>query len=83
MQVLCDRVLFEEDLENKTKSGLVIASSIDYNTPREATLLEVGSEVKYVKKGDRIMYMPRGGVTFKKDNTNYRILKEEDILAIV
>lgn len=83
MQVLKNRILIEENLENKTSKGIIVTSSLDFNTPREEVVLEVGSEAKWVKKGDKIMYLPRDGFTFKKDDTNYRILSEDNIIAIV
>ena len=86
MHVLNERVLVEEvKEENKTESGLILASSNkDFSKPTKSAVIDVADGIKSIKVGDEILYMPRAGISFEKDeNTNYRILKEEDILAIV
>lgn len=83
MQILKNRILIKENLENTTSKGIIVASSIDFNTPREEVVIEAGNDTKWVKKGDKVMYLPRDGFTFRRDDTNYRILSEDNIIAIV
>lgn len=83
MKILKNRVLIEENPESVTSKGIIVASTVDFNTPREEVAIEVGTDTKWVKKGDKVMYLPRDGFTFKRDDTNYRILSEDNIIAIV
>ncbi len=84
MRVLNSKILVTEKNEDKTESGLIVASSSkDYSKPVEAVVEGVGDEVKTVKVNDVILYMPRAGVAFDKDDVTYRILKEDEVLAIL
>ncbi len=88
---LGSRVLLKElESEEKTKSGIVLPSSAK-EKPFIGEVLEVGpGEVKdgkeikmVVKKGDRVLYSKYSGTTFKLDDEEYLIIKQDDILAIL
>lgn len=84
MKVLKNKVLIKEIKEEKTKSGLIMASSArDTSKTLEAVIEACGEECKYVKVGDSIIYSPRIGMSFEKDGENYRTFSEEDILAVL
>lgn len=87
MKVLKNNILIKETLDsekNKTESGLIITATKDLREPVEATVEEVGADVKGVVKGDKILYMPKFGVidfSFKGDS--YKILREDEVLAVL
>ncbi len=77
---LKDRVvaIVEKPLE-KTKSGILLGEAKE--KPAYAVVESVGPEAKAVKKGDKIVYKEYSTTEIKIDDTDYIILKEEDILA--
>lgn len=79
---LADRVVaVREEAATKTASGLYLPD----NAKEKTAIFQVkavGPDVKSLKPGDRILY---NGYTseFKLDDTEYLIIKEEDVLATV
>ena len=88
---LGDKVVVKqlEALET-TKSGIVLTGNAK-EKPQEAEVVAVGpggiidgKEVKMeVKVGQKVMYSKYAGTEVKLDGTEYIILKQSDILAIV
>ena len=80
LKPLKDRVVavVEKPLE-KTKSGILLGEAKE--KPAYAVVESVDPEVKSVKKGDKIVYKEYSTTEIKVDETDYIILKEEDILA--
>lgn len=77
---LKDRVVAKIDKPlEKTKSGILLGEAKE--KPAYAVVESVGPEVKSVKKGDKIVYKEYSTTNIKIDDTDYIILKEEDILA--
>lgn len=80
---LADRVVaVREEAQTKTASGLYLPDNAK-EKPVVATVEAVGPDVKTVKKGDRILYKEYSTTEIKIDNTEYLIVREEDILATV
>lgn len=88
---LADRVLVKmKEGEEKTKSGIILASSAQ-EKPQIAEVVEVGPgkkvenklEEMYVKKGDNVIISEYSGTKVKYEGTEYIIIKQSDILAIV
>ncbi len=80
LKPLKDRVVaVKEQAVEKTKSGILLGEAKE--TPAYAVVESVGPEVKSVKKGDKIVYKDYSTTDIKIDNTDYIIVKEEDILA--
>lgn len=77
---LFDRVVAkkEQPLE-KTASGILLGES--KQKPNYATVSAIGPDVKTVKTGDKIIYKEYSATEVEIDQTEYLILKEEDILA--
>lgn len=75
-----DRIVavVEKPLE-KTKSGILLGEAKE--KPAYAVVESVGPEVKGIKKGDKIVYKEYSTTEIKIDDTEYIILKEEDVLA--
>ena len=88
---LAVRVLVKmKEGEEKTKSGIILASSAQ-EKPQIAEVVEVGPgkkvenklEEMYVKKGDNVIISEYSGTKVKYEGTEYIIIKQSDILAIV
>ena len=88
---LADRVVLKScEMEETTKSGIVIASSAQ-EKPQVAEVVAVGpgglvdgNEVKmYVKVGDKVIIGKYSGQEVKMDKEEYTIVRQAEILAIV
>lgn len=88
---LGSRVLIKmKEGEETTKSGIILAGSAQ-EKPQIAEIIEVGPgemidgepETMNVKKGDNVIVSKYAGTEVKYEGTEYMIVKQEDILAIV
>jgi len=84
---LADRVLIEPmQAEEKTASGIIIPDTAK-EKPQKGTVVAVGpgttDEKMEVKKGDLALYGKYSGTEISVDGTDYLIMKQSDILAIV
>ena len=88
---LGDRVLIRmKEKEETTKSGIIL-SGASQEKPQIAEVIEVGPGEKVngefqemcVKKGDKIIVSKYSGTEVKYEGTEYLIVKQDDILAIV
>ena len=88
---LGDRVVLKQvEAEETTKSGIVLPGQAQ-EKPQQAEVVAVGSggvvdgkEVKMeVVVGDKVIYSKYAGTEVKMDGTEYIIVKQNDILAIV
>jgi len=84
---LADRVLIEPmQAEEKTASGIIIPDTAK-EKPQKGTVVAVGpgtaDEKMEVKKGDMVLYGKYSGTEISIDGTDYLIMKQADILAIV
>jgi chaperonin GroES len=83
LKPLADHVILKRiEKENKTTSGIVLPDTAK-EKPEQGEVIEVGKEVKEVKKGDKVVFSKYGPTEVKIDGSEYLILKEEDILAVV
>lgn len=91
LKPLLDRVVVKTvEAEETTKSGIILAAAAK-EKPQIAEIVAVGpggivdgKEVKmFVKVGDRVITAKYTGTEVKIDDTEYTIVKQEDILAIV
>ena len=88
---LGDRVVLKQvEAEETTKSGIVLPGQAQ-EKPQQAEVVAVGpggvvegKEVKMeVEVGDKVIYSKYSGTEVKMDGTEYIIVKQNDILAIV
>jgi chaperonin GroES len=83
LQPLADWVVATaEEAVTKTASGIYLPDKAA-EKPRVAKVLTVGKDVKDVKAGDRIVYKDYSTKEVKIDNTEYILVKAEDIIALV
>ena len=88
---LTDRVVLKQlEAEETTKSGIILASSAQ-EKPQEAEVIAVGPGgvgdgkeiVMQVKVGQKVIYSKYAGTEVKLDGEEYKIVRQDDILAIV
>ncbi len=84
---LADRVLIKMiESEETTKSGIILSSG-SKEKPQVAKVIAVGpgtEKIKmYIKEGDKVIINKYSGTEVKYEDTEYTIVKQEDILAIV
>ncbi len=84
---LADRVLVQPAAaEEKTSSGIIIPDTAK-EKPQKGSVVAVGpgkkDEPTTVKKGDQVLYGKYSGTEINIDGTDYLIMRESDILAIV
>lgn len=78
---LADRVVaVREAAATQTASGIYLPDNAK-EKPTLANVVAIGSEVKEVKVGDKIVYKEYSTTELKIDGAEYLIVKEEDILA--
>ena len=84
---LSDRVLIEPvAAETKTASG-IFSPDTAKEKPQKGSVVAVGNGTKdhemTVKVGDTVLYGKDAGTELKLEGTDYLIMREDDILAII
>ena len=73
-----------KEVDVKTKGGLILAENqredIRY---RRAKVVEPGSDVKVLEKGDEIYYDRNAGFGIEINKDNYKVIKELDVVIIL
>ena len=91
LKPLADRVVLKMvEAEETTKSGIILTAAAQ-EKPQIAQVVEVGpggivdgaEVVMTVKVGDKVVTNKYSGTEIKLDGTEYVIVKQSDILAIV
>jgi chaperonin GroES len=81
-----DRIVVEhpDDGERKTHGGLLIPATAA-PAPKRCVWGEValvGPDVRAVKAGDRILYLPQAGLEVELNGRDYVLLRERDVQAV-
>jgi chaperonin GroES len=84
---LADRVIVEPSAaETKTASGIIIPDTAK-EKPQKGTVVAIGNGKKdeplTVKVGDTVLYGKYSGTELKLEGTDYLMMRESDILAII
>jgi chaperonin GroES len=84
---LADRVIIQQaEAETTTASGIIIPDTAQ-EKPQKGTVIAVGKGTKdnpmTVKAGDTVLYGKYAGTELKHNGSDYIIMKESDILAII
>ncbi len=66
----------------KTSSGLFIPETAQ-SVPQEATVISIGSEVKDLAVGDRVIYSHYAGTKLDYDGHSYIVVEEIDVICVV
>ena len=84
---LADRVLIEPaEAETTTVSGIIIPDTAQ-EKPQKGTVVAVGNGTKdhqmSVKIGDKVLYGKYSGTELKFEGSDYLMMRESDLLAII
>ena len=84
---LADRVIIKQAAaETTTASGIIIPDTAQ-EKPQKGKVMVVGKGTKdnpiTVRSGDTVLYGKYAGTELKHEGTDYVIMKESDILAII
>ncbi len=86
MRLTADRLLVRvpEDSERQTKGGLVIPATAATHNKRcvWSDVVLVGPEVRNVKTGDHVLFIPQTGLEVDVGGDVYLMLRERDVQAI-
>ena len=89
---LADRVVVEPVPAEDVSSGGIILPDTAQEKPQQSTVVAAGTGkvsdsgntvAMEVKKGDKVLYGKYSGTEFSFEGTDYLIMKESDILAIL
>ena len=89
---LSDRVVVEPAPAEDVSSGGIILPDTAQEKPQQGTIVAAGpgkvsdsgkNVAMEVKKGDRILYGKYSGTEFSFEGTEYLIMRESDILAVL
>ena len=87
IKLWADRVLIQEmEAESKTASGLIIPDTAK-EKPQKGTVIAAGPGTKdeemQVKPGDVVLYGKYSGTELNVDGTDYLMMRQSDILAVI
>ena len=91
LRPLADRVVIKNvEAEETTKGGIILTSS-NKEKPQMAEVIGVGpggmidgKEIKmYIEVGQKVIYSKYAGTEVKLDGTEYIVVRQSDILAVV
>jgi chaperonin GroES len=88
---LADRVVVKASEEMEMKKGSIIIPDTAKERPMQGEVVEVGpgkneegkTIAMEVKKGDKVLYGKYSGTEVTIDGTEYLIMRESDILAVI
>jgi co-chaperonin GroES (HSP10) len=73
-----------KEVDTKTKGGLILAENqredIRY---RRAKVVEPGSDVEVLKKGDEVYYDKAAGFNIELEKEQYKVIKEFDVVIVI
>lgn len=78
--------------EEVTKSGIILPDTVDKERPEQGEVIEVGPgrvlengtrAAMSVKVGNKVLFKKYSPDEFKLDGTEYLVLSESDVLAIL
>jgi chaperonin GroES len=73
-----------EDGERRSRAGLLIPATA-VAAPRRCVwsdVVRVGPDVRHVKEGDRVLFLPQVGLEVEIDGGDYLLLRERDVQAV-
>jgi chaperonin GroES len=81
---LKDKVVIKYSAESleKTAGGLYVPD-VAKEKPQKGTVTAVGPDVKEVKEGNTVLFDQYVGSRIKIDDTEYLVVKEEELLGII
>jgi chaperonin GroES len=88
LKPLGDRVVvLPTPQEEVTKSGIILPDTADKEKKAEGKIIAIGNGEKILKlglkEGQKVVYSQYGGSEVKMGDVEYKVLSEDDLLAIV
>ena len=88
LKPLGNRIVVEALTEEETtKSGIILPDTIDKEKKAEGKVMAIGDGEKIRKlgleEGDKVLFGKYAGEEVKVDEKEYKILTDEDVLAII
>ncbi|MDD5342543.1 MAG: co-chaperone GroES [Patescibacteria group bacterium] len=88
LKPLGDRVIVKPTKDEEiTKSGIVLPDTVEKEKKEQGEVISVGNGEKItklgLKAGDKVLFGKYAGEDVEIDDTEYKVLKEEDVLAII
>lgn len=92
LEPLSDHVCLQPQEEPEARIGAVIVPDTAKERPQRGTVVAVGPGKRdkdgvrrplSVKAGDTVLYAKFGGTAFHLDGTDYLVVRESDILAVI
>lgn len=73
--------------EETTKSGIILPDTVDKEKKAEGKIIAIGDGEKIkklgLKAGDKVLFGKYAGEEVKVDDLEYKILTDEDVLAVI
>lgn len=88
LKPLGDRVVVKPvTQEEVTKSGIVLPDTVEKEKKEEGEIVAIGDGEKIkklnLKNGDRVIFGKYAGDEVEIEDIEYKVLKEEDVLAVI
>jgi chaperonin GroES len=88
LKPLGDRVVVKPvTQEEVTKSGIVLPDTVEKEKKEQGEIVSIGEGEKIkklnLKVGDTVIFGKYAGDEVEIDDTEYKVLKEEDVLAVI
>ena len=93
LKPLYDRLVVKPIEAEETRAGGIIIPDAAKEKPTKGEIVAVGegkfidatggTRAPKVKVGDKVIYGQYSGSAYKQDGVEYKIIKEDDVLAIV
>ena len=88
LKPLGNRIVIEPLTEEETtKSGIILPETVDKEKKAEGKVIAIGDGEKITKLGlqvgDRVLFGKYAGEEVTVEKTDYKILTDEDVLAVV
>lgn len=88
LKPLGDRVIVRPLKEEEvTKAGIVLPDTAEKEKKEQGKIIAIGNGEKVkklgLKKGDQVLFGKYSGEDIKIGEEEYKVLKEEDILAVI
>ncbi|MDP2790048.1 MAG: co-chaperone GroES [bacterium] len=88
LKPLGDRIVVKPATQEEvTKSGIVLPDTVDKEKKEQGEVIAIGTGEKILKLGlklgDIVLFGKYSGDEVEVDDTEYKILKDEDVLAIL
>ncbi|MFA6042725.1 MAG: co-chaperone GroES [Patescibacteria group bacterium] len=88
LKPLGDRIVVKPATQEEvTKSGIVLPDTVDKEKKEQGEIIAIGSGEKIaklnLKVGDIVLFGKYSGDEVDVEDTEYKILKDEDVLAIL